>query len=156
MSAKETPFLQELAQECAQNWHDTKLLEEKEKRELPAKLAQTWENMQPRLLANSKKGLSTFSTYLYMSDYNLQAYSPSLQDIIDALPWELKVWHDQGILTFGAGGDNPKKRSLPLLFNYGDAARSRVAEMRNSAGEKEGAAKRCKHEVKQEDGVPPP
>ena len=143
MPAKETPFLQELAQECAQYWHDTKLVEEKEKRELPAKLEQTWENMKPRLKANSKKGLSSFATYFYMSDYNLQAYSPSMQDVIDMLPWELKVWHDQGILTLGTAEGNPKMRSIPLMFNYGDAAQSRAIEM-------ERAAKRCKHEVKEE------
>lgn len=151
-----TPFLMELAQDCAQCWHDTKQLEEKEKNALPAQLAQTWESMKPRIKANSKKGLSSFSTFLYMSDYNLKSYSPSRKDIIDMLPWELKVWHGQGILTIGTDEANPRTRSLPMSFNYDDAARSSAAAMRKSADDEVRAAKRRKCETDQEDGIPSP
>ena len=151
-----TPFLDELARDCARAWFAATLREEEERIALPGQLAITWEDVKSRLSLNAKRGLGSYSTYLYMSDYKLEAFHPSRQDIIDMLPEELRTWEAMGVLTVGSPTGALRKSTLQLTFNYANAGRQQLDLMRRQerkrvADDEAPAAKRCKAEAEGED-----
>lgn len=154
----ETPFLDELAKDYARFWVAATLREEEERAALPGQLAVTWEDTRSRLSINAKKGLGSYATYLYMSDYKLEAFHPSRQEVIDMLPEELRTWEAMGVLTVGSPTGALRKSTIQLTFNYAKAGRQQLDLMRRQerkrvADDEAPAAKRRAAEAEGEGGA---
>ena len=143
-----TPFLDELADLCANKWHQTKILDVMERKAFKRHLERTWkEKLRPLAIQEAGKGYTTWFGCFSIAEYKFQAFVPMRQDVIDNLPDELAQAWAVGALRVEYG--TPSQYEIHL--NCRKQAEKRHNDLRSKYGwpdaEATPAAKRAKAEA---------
>ena len=143
-----TPFLDELADLCANQWHETRVLEAMERKAFKGFLEKAWkEKLRPLARKEARKGFTQWTGCFFIDEYKFKAFVPMRQDLIDNLPDELAQAWAVGALEVEYGREN----KYEIHLNCRKQAEKRHNDLRSEYGpdaEATPAAKRARTEAK--------